>query len=450
MRRLIALIATIAIVSFVVATGDATRDGAAPTALALGFALIAAALTGALFEKIHLPRVSGYLVFGLVCGPYLANIITRPMARDLQLVNGLAIALIALIAGLELNYARLRPRIAAMTRLGAVTIGLMYLTLGPLIWLAWSWLPIAPDATGIHRIALSLLLTTIVVSFSPTVTIAVIADTRSRGPLSEMVLAVVVITDLALIVMFSLAMQMVRWASGAALATDVSLLARLTWEIVGSFAFGAAIGAVFALYLRYVGREITIALLALCVVLSEFGPLFHFEPLLAALAAGLVIENVAQPSGDSLRDAVERGALPVLVVFFAAAGASLHLDALASIGITAAVVVAVRLASIRMSTAAAVRLSGVPHDTAQHVWMGLVSQAGVTLGLTILVAREFPTWGLQVQSLMVALIAIHELIGPVLFRAALGRAGEIGKMDSGERPVLPHAPVMHPESALGD
>ena len=82
--------------------------------------------------------------------------------------------------------------------------------------------------------------------------------------------------------------------------------------------------------------------------------------------------------------------------------------------------------------------------------MGLVSQAGVTLGLTILVAREFPTWGLQVQSLMVALIAIHELIGPVLFRAALGRAGEIGKMDSGERPVLPHAPVMHPESALGD
>src|SRR5688572_321461 len=84
--------------------------GEASTALALLLALVAAALTGALFERIHLPRVSGYLIFGMVSGPYVANIITRPMASDLQLVNGLAIALIALIAGLELNYRRLQPR----------------------------------------------------------------------------------------------------------------------------------------------------------------------------------------------------------------------------------------------------------------------------------------------------------------------------------------------------
>jgi hypothetical protein len=67
--------------------------------------------------------------------------------------------------------------------------------------------------------------------------------------------------------------------------------------------------------------------------------------------------------------------------------------------------------------------------------MGLVSQAGVTLGLTILIASEFRTWGGQVQSLMVALIAMHELIGPVLFRAALARAGEIGGMDAGRAPA---------------
>lgn len=436
MQRLLALAITIVVVWLVVGVSEA--DAARPTALALGFALIAAALTGALFERIHLPRVSGYLVFGLVCGPYLGNIITRPMARDLQLVNGLAIALIALIAGLELNYARLKPRLAAMAKLGFITVTLMYATLGPLLWLAWPWLPIYPEAGGILRLAMALLLTTVVVSFSPTVTIAVIADTRARGPLSEMVLAVVVITDLALIIFFSLAMQLVRWTSGADIAGDVSLLARLTWEIAGSFAFGATLGSVFALYLRYFGREMTIALLALCVLLSVLGPMFHFEPLLAALAAGLVIENIAQPSGDSLKEAVERGALPILVVFFAAAGASLHLDALATIGVMAAAIAAIRLTSIRLTTGVAVRLSGVPQQTGQLVWMGLVSQAGVTLGLAILIAREFPTWGLQVQSLMVALIAIHELIGPVLFRAALARAGEIGRMDE-QGPVPPTA-----------
>ena len=64
------------------------------------------------------------------------------------------------------------------------------------------------------------------------------------------------------------------------------------------------------------------------------------------------------------------------------------------------------------------------------VWMGLVSQAGVTLGLTIIVAQQYPRWGVALQTLVVALIAIHEVIGPVLFRAALALAGEIGRMDA--------------------
>jgi Kef-type K+ transport system membrane component KefB len=432
MQRLLALGLTVGVVWFVVGIAGGSTGAPRATALALGFALIAAALTGELFERLHLPRVSGYLVFGMVCGPYLGNIITRPMARDLQLVNGLAIALIALIAGLELNYRRLKPRLAAMAGFGAITIALMYAMLLPLLWLAWPWLPIYPEASGIARVALAVLLTTVIVSFSPTVTIAVIADTRSRGPLSEMALAVVVITDLALIVLFSVAMQFVRLTLGSDEADGAGLLVRLAWEILGSFAFGAVLGAVFAFYLRYVGLEQTIAVVVLCVLLAVLGPFLHFEPLLAALAAGLVIENIAQPSGDALKDAVERGALPILVVFFAAAGASLHLHALATVGLTAAAIAAVRLASIRASTAAAVRFSGVAPATGQMVWMALVSQAGVTLGLTILVAREFPDWGLKVQSLMVALIAMHELVGPVLFRAALSRAGEIGQMDDGE------------------
>lgn len=431
MQRFLALLITVGVVSVVVAHGGPEVPGMRPTALALGFALIAAALVGALFEKIRLPRVSGYLIFGLVCGPYLANIITRPMARDLQIVNGLAIALIALIAGLELNYARLRPRLEAITKFGAVTLLVMYAALLPIAWLAWPWLPIYPEASGLTRVALAIVVTTVVVSFSPTVTIAVIADTRSRGPLSEMVLAVVVITDLALIVFFTLSMQFLRWGSGAALATDVSMLARLSWEIFGSMAFGAVLGAAFALYLRYVGRELTVVLLALCVLLSELGRFMQFEPLLAALAAGLIVENIAPPSGESLKDAVERSAMPVLVLFFAAAGASLHLDAIAAIGLTAAAVSAIRLGTIRAAASVAARVSGVPRESGDLVWMGLVSQAGVTLGLTILVASEFPAWGLHLQSLMVALIAMHELIGPVLFRAALARAGEIGKMDEG-------------------
>jgi Kef-type K+ transport system membrane component KefB len=431
MRRLVALLLLLGTAVLVTRYGGSGSDPRS-IGFAFGFALIAAALAGDLFERIRLPRITGYLVFGVVCGPFVANIISRPMARELTIVNGLAIALIAFMAGLELNFQRLLPRLRAMIAIGAIQLGVMYTALFALGWLVWPWLPILPEATGLARVTLAALLATLVVSFSPTVTIAVIADSRARGPLSELVLALVVISDLALIVMFTLAMQAVRWTLGAISAEeDVSLLARLAWEIFGSFAFGAIVGSLFAFYLRLVGREVTLMLLALCVVLSQVGAAFHFEPLLAALAAGLVVENIAPPNGDALKNAVERGALPVLVVFFAAAGASLHLDALSSIGLIAVAVSAVRFVFVRAAgyLAAGVQVPGVAPEVAQMSWMGLVSQAGVTLGLTIIVASEFPEWGARVQTLMVSLIALHELIGPVLFRLALARAGEIGKME---------------------
>lgn len=398
----------------------------ATSAWTLAGALVAAALAGELFARVHLPKVTGYLLVGMLAGPYLGGLITRPMARDLQLVNGLAIALIALIAGLELNYRRLRPRLSAIARFGGITVVAMYGILTPLVWLGWRWLGIHAAAIGSERIALALLLTTIIVSFSPTVTIAIITDSRARGPLSEMSLAVVVIADLALIILFTVALQFVRWTTGTAQVSEAGLLARLAWEILGSCAFGAVLGAACIVWLRHVWSEATVALLALCVALSALGPLVHVEPLLAGLAAGMVIENIGQASGDALKLGVDRAALPIFVVFFAAAGASLPLDGLASIGFIAAAVAVVRLASIRIASAVALRWSGVPDHPGRLVWMSLVSQAGVTLGLTVLVAREFPEWGVPLQSLMIALIAIHELIGPVLFRTALRMGGEIG------------------------
>jgi Kef-type K+ transport system membrane component KefB len=369
----------------------------------------------------------------MICGPYLANIITRPMARELQLINGLAVVLIAFIAGLEMNFRRLRPRLRAMLELGGIAMLVLYGALLAIFWLAWPWLGIAPELTGLQRLAVVALLTTVVASFSPTVTIALVAESRASGPLTELTLAVVILADLLLILFFTLVMQLVRFAFGG--DQDVGLFVSLSWEIFGSFAFGAAAGSLFAFYLRHVGREIPVALLGFCALIAGVGAEMHLEPLLAALAAGLVVENIAPPRGDKLKEAVERGALPVLVVFFAAAGASLQLDALATIGGIALAVSALRMLLIWLAARIGVAYARIDPATGGLVWMGLVSQAGVTLGLTLIVAGEYPTWGATMQTLMVSLIAIHQLTGPVLFRAALGRAGEIGAMDAGHAPA---------------
>jgi Kef-type K+ transport system membrane component KefB len=427
MRRLVALALTIAVVWFVVAGAGIAPATPRLTALALGFSLIAAALSGALLERFGLPRVTGYLLFGMVCGPYIFNIITRPMARELQFVNGVAVVLIAFIAGLEMNIERLRPRLRAMFQLGGISMLGLYAGLFAAFWLGWPWLGLAVDAPIIQKTAIVAILTTVVASYSPTVTIALIAESRASGPLSELTLAVVILADLILILAFTLVMQFVRYAFGG--TGEVGLFVSLSWEIFGSFAFGAAVGAVFAFYLHYVAREVAVALVAVCSIIAGVGAELHLEPLLAALAAGLVVENIAPPRGDMLKVAVERGALPVLVVFFAAAGASLQLDALATIGWVAVAVSALRMALIWASVKTGARYAGIDQPIGDMVWMGLVSQAGVTLGLTLIVAGEYPTWGTMVQTLVVSLIALHQLIGPVLFRAALSRAGEIGKMD---------------------
>lgn len=427
-RRALALLLALGLAAW--ARGYATtavQPGSA-TAFALGVTLLAATLAGTLFERLRLPRVSGYLVFGLACGPYGADILDGDMARELQLVNGLAVALIAFVAGLEIDAVRLRPRIGGLLRLGAAAIALPLAACFAALWAAWPWLPVAPEAEGLARLALALLLAVIVVSFSPTVTVAVIAESRARGPLSETILAVVVLADLALIVGFTLALQLVRPALGAA-AGDVGFVSLVGWEIFGSFAFGGLLGAGFALYVRFVGRELTLALLGLCATLALLGTRFHFEPLLSALAAGLVLQNLAPTLGARLREAVERGSLPVLVVFFAAAGASLRLEALAALVPAVAALSVLRGVAVREACRLGSRWGGLDPVVGQRVWQGLVSQAGVTLGLALLVASEFPDWGARLQALVIGLVCVHEVIGPVLFRRALERAGEVGRAD---------------------
>lgn len=429
MRRLAGLLTVFALAVLVQQSATAEQSAGSSAALGLGFALIAAVLVGGLAERLRLPRLTGYLALGLFCGPFFANLITHGMARELRLLNGLAVTLIALVAGLEMNLAQLRPRLKAIGLVCGMTIAVVWTVLFAAIWLAWPLLQIDIGDSLVLRTAVIGVMATLVARFSPTITIAVLAEARARGPLTELTIAVVVVGDLIVILLISLFVQLARWAMGLSGHEPVGPVVVLAWEIVGSLAFGAALGAVFAAYLAHIGREVTLVLLALCAVLSETSAPLHLDPVLAALAAGLVIENVAPPRGDALKGAVERGSLPVLIVFFAAAGASLDVEALAATGLVALGLALLRVVAIWAGAGLGARTAGIPRPIGGLLWLGLVSQAGVTLGLATIIAREFPSWGGPLQTIVLALTALHVLVGPVLFRAALARAGEVGAMD---------------------
>jgi trehalose-6-phosphate synthase/Kef-type K+ transport system membrane component KefB len=426
MSRALALLLAIAAVLWVQHAGTLDGErGPAGTALALGFALLGAGIVGDVLSRLHLPKLTGYLLFGALVGPYLGNVITESMADQLQIVTGTATTLIALIAGLTLSAERLGRRLMSIVYVTGTTLTVVMFGVAAVAWIAWPWLPIAPAATGVERLAMVALLAAIVASFSPTMTAAVITHTGARGRLSELVLTMVVLADLVLLVLFSLLMAFGRLALQDDAGDSTSTMVRLAWEIGGAVAFGVFVGAVFALYLRYVGREVPLVLVVVCGLLSQIGTTQQFEPLLAAVAAGLVIENLSVAQGDALKGAVQRGATPVLVLFFAAVGASLRLDALATVGLIALAASALRVGLIRIGVQAGTRLARINGQGAKYAWTGLISQAGVTLGFASVVASEFPDWGPRLQTLLVALIALHELAGPLLFRYGLVQAGEL-------------------------
>src|SRR5689334_24244389 len=103
MKRVAALALAVAALIWIQRLTGWHASPRAGAALALGFILLGASITGEMIRRVQLPSLTGYLLFGLVTGPYLGNLITEPMAAQLQFISSIATAFIAFIAGLTLN-----------------------------------------------------------------------------------------------------------------------------------------------------------------------------------------------------------------------------------------------------------------------------------------------------------------------------------------------------------
>jgi Kef-type K+ transport system membrane component KefB len=137
---------------------------------------------------------------------------------------------------------------------------------------------------------------------------------------------------------------------------------------------------------------------------------------------------------------VEANSLPLYALFFALAGASIHLDELAALWPFALGLVAARAGAVFLGTWLGARRVDAEPEVRRYAWLGFISQAGVTLGMVVIAARAFPEWGDALRTLFVAMVAIHELVGPVLLQYGLHRSGEVGKRDVEPAAVAAGAP----------
>ena len=406
--------------SFLPAGQTVTGSGAA---LAFGFLLIASLQVAKFADQVKTPHLTGYLLCGLLFGPQGLDIISQAMLNDLALIKGTAVGLISLLAGCELNFRKLRPMVRAIASISVVTMGLCISLLWVLFFWVTSLLPATQDYGIAERAAIALLAANVLAAFSPAVVIGLIRETRAAGPLSQLCMSIVVVADLAMVITFSITSSFARRSSPGSAATGMEVLVE---HIFGSILVGLVIGGVLVVYVRRVHSKTGLVVFALLFIVAEAGRVFHLDPLLVGLTAGLLLENASDISGDEIVKVTEPVTLPTFVIFFAVVGAEIQLRAFLHVAPFAIVAALVRAFGVFVGAKIGSRAAKVDDKLTNLIPLGLLPQAGVAIALAVLVLNDFEPWGRVVGTVLLGSIVVNQLIAPILFRAALAKAGEIG------------------------
>ncbi len=386
----------------------------------VGFVLLASSVAGRLAVSTGLPRLTGFLLVGIVAGPSMVGILPASAVRDLRLIDDFALALIAMLAGGELKVSALRPR--------ARTIVLTMLLVTGMVWVGVAAAvlavrPLVPPLAALpisSALGVALLVGIWAANSSPDLTVAVVEETDSKGPLTDVILGTTILKDVLVIVLFTLTVALVSplLEPGEVFSADV--LWRLAREVGGALVVGGVLGWVFSLYLGSAGDEPRppAATFIFAYVLVVLADQLHLELLLAAVAAGFVIENLS-PAGDRMI----RGIVSVSVVFFAffftIAGAGLDLQAVKTFWLAGALLFGARVFFTWLGARYGTRWARAPAQIQERTWQGLLSQGGVTLGLLLVIQTDFPAVGSWLVSVGMAIVLGNILLGPVLLKRAL-------------------------------
>jgi Kef-type K+ transport system membrane component KefB len=391
--------------------------------LSLGFVLIFGFLVGHFAKQLSLPGITGYILAGILCGPYVGRLLTPTVVEQLRLIDDLALALIAFAAGGELRIRSLAPRLRSIVAINATQTVLVFSGLGAGAAALYLLTPFI-DAPSIPLISLAIVFGLLGVANSPATAVAIINEYRARGPLTDTVLGVTVLKDVVILILITVLLPLVRVLSEPGSVFDLGFVLDLSVVIGASLMGGVALGLLVTLYMRGVGAVLSLFIVGVGVLATLTARQFHLEPLLLCMVAGFVIEN-ATKMGDRFIQAIDRSVLPVYVVFFAIGGASLDLGAVRATWVISLSLVTLRLILLSAATAVGEATArGGNEPVRRWGWMGFVAQAGVTLGLASIVERSFPGWGTQVKTIALAMIAVNQLLGPVAFRWALMKSGE--------------------------
>ncbi len=260
--------------------------------------------------------------------------------------------------------------------------------------------------------------------------------------LTEVLTGGIALNNICCLICFSLAAALIDLSSkshaqiGFGRALQESLFP-LAWQLIGSVALGYLIGLVLSMWASHVTEQgETLILMAgsvlLCVGFAEW---LDLSPLIASLAVGATMVNLSARS-RRLFDALSRTDPPLYAIFFVIAGADLNLALLPTLGILGAFYVVGRASGKFVGTRIAARFVGLRRDLQKLMGFAMLSQAGLAIGLVVVTNERLRSIGPTITTLVLASVAVFELVGPLGARFVLEKSGEVRSQDTAPAVLL--------------
>ena len=403
--------------------------------ITLAIAMIGGLMMSRLAKKVSLPAVTAYLVAGLLLGPFVIGRIGItglgfPSLEGMEaysLVTQAALGFIAFTIGNEFRLSQLK----SMGR-QAIVIGILQAVITTVVvdiaLVALHF--IKPDLISIP---VAITLGAIAAATAPAATLMVVRQYKADGPLTKLLLLVVAIDDAVGLVLFSASFGIAKAMEQGA-ASVASIVLEPIIEIVLSLILGALMGVLLNWIERFFHSRskrlsISVAFVLLTVGLSMIkfqvgGIHCGFSLLLVCMMTGTVFCNICDFS-EELMERVESWSVPLNILFFVISGAELDLNILKNplILLIGVIYIIFRSAGKCSGAYISCKMTRCGEKITKHLGITLLPQAGVALGMA-LTAGEL-MGGDLVRNVVLFAVLIYELVGPVMTKNALIKAGEI-------------------------
>ena len=408
------------------------------TLLSISIALCAGLLVSRFVKPLKMPAVTGYLIAGILIGPYclgrlgVVGLGFTSMAdvKALSLFNDVALGFIAFAIGNEFRLSQLKH-----TGRQATVIGIIQALVAALLvdvalialheFVLGDTLPLA-DAITLGAIA---------TATAPAATLMVVRQYKAKGKLTDLLLPIVALDDAVGLIVFSVSFGVAK-ALNLGMFDLTSILLEPILEIIASLLLGLIMGIIFSAVEKYfksnskrLSLSITFVILTVALSMMEFhiGTVkVGFSSLLVCMMLGTVFCNVCDFS-EEIMGKTDRWTAPLFILFFVLSGAELELSVLGNLAIVGIGLAYIVTRSLGKYFGAYISAKAVHCEPLIQRYLGitLLPQAGVALGMSVTVAQTLGEGGQMVRNIVLFGVLIYELVGPTLTRIALTKSGDI-------------------------